>query len=790
MGVLLTYPKFRAENDAGKPLVGGLVYTYIAGATPNTNKATYSDKDLTTPNANPVVLDRRGEAVIYGAGSYKIVLKDSYGNAYWTMDDIELTAIGSYQFFPNPSEIDQGATSTGGSIKDILTELGTSKKAEIVLLHDGASNTTTYTVGQNIDWSTYTNVSFVVKPGAILSHGAYTLNIPNLSAGSSQVFSGTGTVTLSGVPYVRASWFSLITFGTGIAAGDQTNNHLALQRALTSSVASGIPMSIPSGIILVNDEVLTTSAFHIESEGYSKILQTATAKTLFVGGTSDGYTYDYYLKNMQLATADGSYDCIKLTKAIQVVGDNVLISGSGRYGWYLDACQELHLKACHNNGYVDLITGQNGGTNGKWGDGATTGGAFYITGATTTLQLDGCDMSICTRGIINESTGLALIWNGTAQGMIGNVISGSGGLSGYDIDIYADGFGDTPGGIVLDGSNYGKIHFRNTDLNGVELTGCSGVELSGQINRVSIDADCKGVEVHDGAYGMVTGGGYVLDLAPDTKFTNFAYGSQENVYRGTVAGTNPVSVCPNGSFDKWMGNNNPCGWTAYGGATITQCGTGLGDTTKFSGDYSAKVVGHASATSGIIFYASPDSHYIGKYVTVRGRYKSDAESYVTFLYNDATKYDKLKSSGSEWARFEVTAYVPTTNSSMTILLQPGASETVYYDDVDILIDGFAPLLPQTFDDGDTTPAVTYDGGSIPCTFWKFDNSGATNVTHFDKGYPGLVYTFWLDGNTTLIDGATLQLRGGANKSGANTFVNMVYDSTTNTWFQVSYESAI
>lgn len=89
MSVLLNYPKFHALNDSGTPLVGGLLYTYVAGS--STNKATYSDYNLATANTNPVVLDRRGEATVYGSGFYKFVLKDSAGNTIWTEDNLILT---------------------------------------------------------------------------------------------------------------------------------------------------------------------------------------------------------------------------------------------------------------------------------------------------------------------------------------------------------------------------------------------------------------------------------------------------------------------------------------------------------------------------------------------------------------------------------------------------------------------------------------------------------------------------------------------------------------------------
>ena len=82
-------PKFQALDDNGDPLSGGLVYTYESGT--NTPKTTYSDRGLSAANANPVVLNSRGEASIYASGLIKIILKTSAGVTVWTMDDMRIT---------------------------------------------------------------------------------------------------------------------------------------------------------------------------------------------------------------------------------------------------------------------------------------------------------------------------------------------------------------------------------------------------------------------------------------------------------------------------------------------------------------------------------------------------------------------------------------------------------------------------------------------------------------------------------------------------------------------------
>lgn len=80
-------PKLQFFDSNGDPLSGGFLYTYIAGT--STPLATYTDNTGGTPNANPVVLDSRGEADVWlGANSYKFVLKDSDDNTIYTVDNI------------------------------------------------------------------------------------------------------------------------------------------------------------------------------------------------------------------------------------------------------------------------------------------------------------------------------------------------------------------------------------------------------------------------------------------------------------------------------------------------------------------------------------------------------------------------------------------------------------------------------------------------------------------------------------------------------------------------------
>lgn len=85
--------KFRAVDNNGAALVGGKVYTYAAGTT--TPIATYNDSTGITANANPVILNSRGEADIWILPNtgYKLVLQDSTGNVIWTEDNVYLSQL-------------------------------------------------------------------------------------------------------------------------------------------------------------------------------------------------------------------------------------------------------------------------------------------------------------------------------------------------------------------------------------------------------------------------------------------------------------------------------------------------------------------------------------------------------------------------------------------------------------------------------------------------------------------------------------------------------------------------
>lgn len=86
-------PVQRFYDNNGVPLSGGKLFTYIAGTT--TKQSTFTDSTGLTPNANPTIMDFRGEARVWIPPNvaYKYVLAPSTDtdpptNPIWTVDQL------------------------------------------------------------------------------------------------------------------------------------------------------------------------------------------------------------------------------------------------------------------------------------------------------------------------------------------------------------------------------------------------------------------------------------------------------------------------------------------------------------------------------------------------------------------------------------------------------------------------------------------------------------------------------------------------------------------------------
>jgi hypothetical protein len=91
MALLSPNPKQQFFDANGQPLVGGKVYTYLAGTT--TPVASYVDAAGVTTNTNPIILDSRGMANIWllTTVNYKYVVYTAADVLIFTTDNIGVT---------------------------------------------------------------------------------------------------------------------------------------------------------------------------------------------------------------------------------------------------------------------------------------------------------------------------------------------------------------------------------------------------------------------------------------------------------------------------------------------------------------------------------------------------------------------------------------------------------------------------------------------------------------------------------------------------------------------------
>lgn len=280
-GALFTYPKFQAYDSNGDPLSGGKLYTYAPGTT--TNKATYSDRALTTPNANPLILDSRGEGVVYGAGQYKFVLKDADDNLIWTFDDVDGLGgyLGGNYYFPDASQADQGVAVGSVTVKDFVDSIAVVAQATIVLSRGSTGNITDYTFLTSETIPSNITLKFELGARASIAVGeTLTINGP-FEAGLYQVFTGAGSIAFGNlVTEVYPEWWGI----------DSANDELQLDAADTALTNGTIVLKQNYSYAIDND-VTIDNPLEIKK---GAICDVANTKTLTINGPFEAGLYQVF----------------------------------------------------------------------------------------------------------------------------------------------------------------------------------------------------------------------------------------------------------------------------------------------------------------------------------------------------------------------------------------------------------------------------------------------------------------------------------------------------------------
>lgn len=235
---ILTLFRHRFYKNDGTVNAGGKVYTYVAGTT--TPVATYTDSGAGTPNANPIILDSKGEADIWTNGQIKVNVLESDNTQVtgWPVDNV-----GS------------GVSNNDANARWAGTASGTADALTI----SPSPSITAYVVGQ----------SFIFKAGASNNTGATTISISGLSAIAVQ----SNGAACAGGEILANNWYQIVLSTTAICQISKIGENVfgtGVKAALAIAVGS-------AGAPVVNGGALGTP-----SSGVTNNLTTTTTATAIV----------------------------------------------------------------------------------------------------------------------------------------------------------------------------------------------------------------------------------------------------------------------------------------------------------------------------------------------------------------------------------------------------------------------------------------------------------------------------------------------------------------------------
>lgn len=372
--VLSPNPFFQFFDNAGVPLSGGLLYTYLAET--STPKATYPSSSMAALNANPIVLDASGRCSIYLDNvSYKFILKSGAGVTIKTMDNVggSSTSALTVNTIADLRDLDAGISTFvtvlgyssmgdggGGSfywntastesddngvIINPTSYTGTGRWMRILSGYVSPKMYGAWGDGVHddsdavIDCDTYAEANDI---GVIIEAGTYLISRYNTATGFSSTFqfqakaivkwsaainpeitvsitdsnqhficsTASNAPVIKGVSEVIPEWFGAVVDGT-------TDDYLAIQQAINSCVEGMVVLLTSSKIYLTKTKVTikTGVAIHSCSSRKSTIKADTTLTTTILELTV-GYCM---VENIGL---DGN----SVAKGIDLAGSSSLVS--------------------------------------------------------------------------------------------------------------------------------------------------------------------------------------------------------------------------------------------------------------------------------------------------------------------------------------------------------------------------------------------------------------------------------------------------------------------------------
>jgi len=276
LNVVKLSPEYFPNSSIGRALSSADIYVGIPDLDPEivANQKTLSVQQedgtivaVTQPistGAGGVPLYLGSPVTLLVSGDYSLKVLDSYGaQIYYIPSTLYYTppTTAYAQYWPDYTEVDQGAAGGGNSVYDILEEVGAATNATLYFAHNSGEATTTYTFTTNTTISA--NYNIAIEKGVVFDGaGTLTENGP-FKPGRYKVFGDSITVLLGpgSTDEAYPEWWEN---NTTPGMTDMTD---AINACATAAKTNLIKVKFGPGIYLVTESLDFTEANQTELAG-------------------------------------------------------------------------------------------------------------------------------------------------------------------------------------------------------------------------------------------------------------------------------------------------------------------------------------------------------------------------------------------------------------------------------------------------------------------------------------------------------------------------------------------
>lgn len=620
----------------------------------------------------------------------------------WVFEDVKIAVGGSITNFANAElrNVTIGATyytlrapnTTGNIAAPSITDSGLTS-GQVVYSGTGGllsseagfeynAGTNTFTAGQITDSGLTAGYVPYAGTGGLLSNEsnfAYnattnTLDVDNLSAPTGR--GATYVIAASNATALEKAQADYVF--TGVVATDTTQ----FQSIITSMPANGGLIKLTSGTFHISSAITAVRKYlHLQGAGqYStSVIQDTVDTNAFTIGSTATDTPLSSISDMSITTT-GTGSCIKtvathhsrfsnLTLTASATGHGIWLDGSilneiadvlsygGLAGFYQTYNVALAI-TCNKN--VFLNCHNSGGVSGFYTDDQhSQGDSSFIS----------CESS-----------------SNTLYGFYAYSCNG----------IYVDSLHLETGTVTMHLESIRDSNIQLSYSHGIEVVNCANTNISGGVNTASLNIDAASLNVKVKNMRIA---GLITNLSPTSNIENVPRSSalETNLFWGVSKKGYSIDINSGLEIDN---SGVPLYYTNFNGATITRTGTGLVDTTKYSGNYAYLIAKSAAPTNykGLNFRVP--SKFKGQYIEVEAWIKSVSAAYAPIIQGwlDAGASINGLSAGlsTEWQKVQGTIYYDPTKTTLDIFFgcpYTDATASFYLDQIKIWAD-FNPNIPN------------------------------------------------------------------------------------------------